>query len=524
MTRVAVIGGGHNGLVCACYLANAGLDVTVFEANPTAGGCIWTETLPSGHRIERGAIDHGPILAVADELDLHRFGLEYAFRDVSAGAAYGDGTRLLFYQDLPTTLRGLSNLEQVDVAGYERLARLGSDILAILDGLSSGPSLSDIAGLGPIGGVDPVRLIVSSSEKVVGGFIGNPHLASALTMYGAFTQLPPWLPGTGLFGILLAGSHGHGPGRPVGGSVQLIHALTGALQAAGGTLRTGEAVVSIGGSGGDVELRTSPSGTERFDLVVSTLDISRTSRLVEPGLPALEAAAREATSGSLNVAEFKVDLALAAPATPGDSGPPEAIWMLQPRPGSMARSFGELAAGLLPAEPSLLWASPTALDPSGAPEGGGTAWMSTFVPARLRDGVWNDSIILSTADRVIDSFVSITGHDVRDQIVDMRVTGPQAWERRTGAVSGNPNHIDMTLDQMFSRRPPTGLGYRTGVPWLYLSGAGTFPGGGVSGLPGKNAALALLGDLGRKGVGQQRVSLVAAARRGWRLYRTLTRP
>ena len=108
MTRVAVIGGGHNGLVCACYLANAGLDVTVFETNPTAGGCIWTEQLPSGHRIERGAIDHGAILSVAEELDLGRFGLEYAFRDVTAGAAYGDGTRLLFHRELESTLEGRS--------------------------------------------------------------------------------------------------------------------------------------------------------------------------------------------------------------------------------------------------------------------------------------------------------------------------------------------------------------------------------------------------------------------------------
>ena len=510
-------------MVCACYLADAGLEVTVFEANRTAGGCIWTEHLPSGHRIERGAIDHGPILAVAEDLDLGRFGLEYVFREVTAGAGYADGTRLLFHRNLPATLRGFSNLQPVDVAGYERLARIGSDLLGILGDLPSGPSLADIAASGSIGGIDPLHLILSSSEKIVGEFIGNPHLAGALTMYGALTQLPPWLPGTGLFGLLLAGSHGHGPGRPIGGSVRLIHALAGALQAAGGTLRTGEAVVSIGRSGGDVELRTARPGAHRFDIVVSTLDITRTSRLFDPGLPALEAAGRGVTSGSLNVAEFKVDLALSEPATPGDSGPPEAIWMLQPRPGAMARSFGEIAAGLLPSEPSVLWASPTALDPSGAPEGGGSAWMSTFVPARRRDGNWTDSAILSTADLVIDSFTAITGSDIRDQIVDMRVTGPQAWERRTGAAWGNPNHIDMTLDQMFSRRPPTGSGYRTGVPWLYLSGAGTFPGGGVSGLPGKNAAMALLADLGHKNPRRRSMPLLATARRGWRLYRTLAR-
>lgn len=523
MTRVAVIGGGHNGLVCACYLANAGLDVTVFEANPTAGGCIWTEQLPSGHRIERGAIDHGPILAVAEELELGRFGLEYAFRDVTAGAAYGDGIRLLFHRDLETTLEGFAGLGQRDIAGYRTLAKVGSDLLAILGGLSAGPSLADIARLGPIGGIDPMRLILGSSGKLVGDYIGDRHLAAALTMYGAFTQLPPWLPGTGLFGLLLAGSHGHGPGRPIGGSGQLIHALTESLEAAGGSLRTGDAAVSIDGSRDGVAVRTSATGDHRFDIVVSTLDIVRTSRLVVSDLPALEAGAREATSGSLNVAEFKVDLALSATATPGGSGPAEAIWMLQPGPGAMARSFGEIAAGLVPSEPSILWASPSALDPSGAPPGGGTGWMSTFVPARLHGGDWTEATLISTAERVLDSFASITGDDVRDLTVDMRVTGPQAWERRTGAVSGNPNHIDMTLDQMFSLRPPTAQGYRTEAPWLYLSGAGTFPGGGLSGQPGKNAAMTVLGDLGRKRSGRRMLADLSAARRGWRLYRTLRR-
>lgn len=521
MSRVAVIGGGHNGLVCACFLANAGLDVTVFEANATPGGCIWTEQLPSGYRMERGAIDHGMILGVAEELGLARFGLEYAFRDVSVGAGFGDGGRLLFHTDLSTTLAGFGGLDAEDIEGYRRLAGLGAGLLGMMDAFVTPPSLAEIAELGPIAGFDPLRTVLASSEKVVGAHIADPRLAAALTMYGAFSQLPPWLPGTGLFGLLLAGSHGHGAGRPIGGAVQLVNALVGALESAGGKVRTAAAVASIERSGAESRITTAQGDTATFDLVVSALDVVRTARLMTEPAPELDDAARMVTSGSLNVAEFKVDLALCAEAEPGLFGHPEAIWLLQQHPGSMARSFGEIAAGMCPSAPAMLWASPSALDPSAAPEGGGVAWLSSFVPARLRHGEWTAAAVSRHAERVIDGYQAITGMPVRDRIVDMRVTGPADWEKRTGARFGNPNHIDMTIDQMFSLRPGAGRGYRTAVPWLYLTGAGAFPGGGLSGLPGKNAAMTVLDDLGRRRSRQADPSTLSAMLRGWRLYRSL---
>lgn len=521
MKRVAVIGGGHNGLVCACFLANAGLDVTVFEANATPGGCIWTEQLPSGYRLERGAIDHGMILGIAEELGLARFGLEYAFRDVSVGAGFGDGVRLLFHGDLSTTLEGLGGLDPEDIEGYRRLAGLGTALLGMMDAFVTPPSLAQIAELGPIAGFDPLRTVLASAEKVVGAHIADPHLAAALTMYGAFSQVPPWLPGTGLFGLLLAGSHGHGAGRPIGGSVQLVKALVGALESAGGKIRTATSVASIDRSGAESRITTAPGDTATFDLVVSALDVVRTCRLMGEPVPELDEAARMVTSGSLNVAEFKVDLALSAEAEPGLFGHPEAIWLLQQYPGSMARSFGEIAAGLYPSEPAMLWASPSALDPSAAPEGGGVAWLSTFVPARLKHGKWTGAAASTHAERVIDGYQAITGVSLRDRIVDKRVAGPVDWEKRTGARFGNPNHIDMTIDQMFSLRPGAGRGYRTAVPWLYLTGAGTFPGGGLSGLPGKNAAMTVLADLGRSRPRQAEPSTISTLLRGWRLYRSL---
>ena len=187
----------------------------------------------------------------------------------------------------------------------------------------------------------------------------------------------------------------------------------------------------------------------------------------------------------------------------------------------MARAFGEIAAGIHPSEPAMLWAAPSALDPSAAPEGGGVAWLSSFVPARLKHGGWTETEVSRHAERVIDGYQAITGVSLRERIVDMRATGPVDWEQRTGAAFGNPNHIDMTIDQMFSLRPGAGRGYRTAAPWLYLTGAGTFPGGGLSGVPGKNAALTVLDDLGTRRPRRADPSTLTSLVRGWRLYRSL---
>jgi len=535
-----VIGGGHNGLVCGTFLARAGMDVLVVEANDEPGGCIWSETLPSGHRIERGAIEHGIILDIARELELGRYGLEYVFRDALVGAGFGDGTSLVFYTDLEATVETLRRHAPQDEAGYRNLARLAGDLLAMLGTFPNAPSLTDIAAFSSNLGTDALRLLLMSAEKVVGSYVTDSRLTSALTMYAAHAQLPPWLPGTGLFGLLLAGSHGrasgrglfglllagsHGqaPGRPRGGSSSLTLALVEALRAAGGELRTGATVTRIEavGGGGSITLNDGDEIAARN--VVSTLDVMRTAGMFTEPPDDLAWAARTVASGSLNVAELKVDLALTAPPRPGFDGPPEALWLLQPEPDSLRRSYAEIMAGDLPSEPSMMWAAPSALDPSAAPPGAGTLWLSAFVPAKRRHGEWDQSSEEAAAEWLLDGFEAITGIEARADMIDMRVTGPASWQRRIGAIHGNPNHLDLTVDQLFTWRPPTGGGYRTELDWMYLSGAGTYPGGGLSGLPGRNTAMAVLGDGGRgRKTGGWR-SDIAALRRGWRLFRTLRR-
>ncbi len=495
---VVVIGAGHNGLVSAVTLAQSGLDVLVLETANDPGGCIWTETLETGHRLEHGAIDHSMILNIARELRLEDFGLEYVSREVMFGAGFADGQSLVFHQDLDETIESLSHCAPTDTSNYRMLAEVGSALLSMADSFAEPPHFSDLAQMAAAlpSNIDLVRLLVSSSEAVTERHLENRCLRSAITMYGSHNQLPPYLPGTGLFALLLAASHGGETARPVGGSVMLIKALVGALESAGGELRTGSPVTRITESGecATVTISNCEELSSRF--VISTVDLRRTVALLDSPPDHLCQAANNLSSGRFNVGELKVDLALSSPSSIGfGSDADSALWMLQERTGSLARSFAEIYLGELPTSPAMMWASPSATDHTASPVGQGTVWLSAFVPAKPSEGTWDKAFTDKATNWLLDGFAQITGHDLRSNTLSVHTTTPFDWEQRTGNPAGNPNHVDLTIDQLFSWRPPTGLNHRTGLQWLYLSGAGTHPGGGLSGLPGRNAATALLDDL-----------------------------
>jgi phytoene dehydrogenase-like protein len=492
---VIVIGGGHNGLACAAWLVRHGVGVTVLEANAELGGCVWTEELDSGHRLERGAIDHSGVVGLAEELELHRFGLRFHHSEELLAAGFADGTRIGIAQDLERTVARVEAVFPGDGDAYRRLAVLAQAVFGFVE-QPSPPSFADVVALATAarGSGDLVRLLVASSESVLAERIEAPLLRSALAMAGSHNQLPPWLPGTGIFALLGPSVHGRPAARPVGGSTGLIRALGRAIEAGGGRIVTDARVDRISEAGHGVVVWTS---RDRFHArtVVSSLDVVRTTRLLERPSDEFRSACRRARTGALNVAELKVDLALDRPATIGfDGGDPRALWLLQEHERSLGDAFRSILAGRLPDTAAMMWASPSAMDPEAAPSGGGVVWLSSFVPGRLADGSWDESQEERAADRLLEGFRRITGVDLAPSILVRRVTSPRLWRHRIG--TDNPNHLDLTLDQLFSWRPPIAARpYRTPLPWLYLSGAGTYPGGGLSGIPGRNAARAVLEDL-----------------------------
>ena len=160
-------------------------------------------------------------------------------------------------------------------------------------------------------------------------------------------------------------------------------------------------------------------------------------------------------------------------------------------------AFRSIVDGALPDPMPVMFAIPSASDPTMAPEGRAVGWVSAFVPARRADGRrWPDGN--DEAARAALATVERFAPGTQARIAETVVTGPAEWERRTGNPGGNPNHLDLTLDQMLGSRPAAGFSrYGTPIRGLYLSGAGTHPGGGVTGQPGRNTARAVLGTTRR---------------------------
>jgi phytoene dehydrogenase-like protein len=519
---VLVIGAGHNGLVAGVILARAGLEVTVVEAAAEPGGCIWTETLPSGHRLERGAVEHGAIAALASDLGLQRHGLKYVSRPVITAAAYGDGEVRQFSRSVEETVAGLGS----DAAAYALLVSRATRLFALLDAFREPPTLTALAaGLrGMHGGDELFRLMVSSADAVLERRLCDPHLRGALAMYGAHGQMPPWAAGTGMFALLLPAAHDERPARPIGGSQALVAALVAALEAAGGTLSVATAVQRLRPQGASAQVELSGGAVTHVDTVISTIDVTRTARLLDDPPAAMVEAARAVGSGRLNVAELKVDLTFdRLPALGPLDHARDAIWLLQSDPHALGRGFGDIVAGRLPQQPALMWTSPSAHDPSAAPEGGGVGWLSTFVPLRLVDGPWTAAREQEAAARALGTIEQIAGIDLRAAASAAVVTGPATWARRLSSADGNPNHLDLSLDQLLGWRPPGMAGHRTPLPWLYLSGAGTHPGGGLSGLAGRRAAEAVLDARGGRRRRARRQSELSSMLAGWRMYRSMRR-
>ena len=538
MPRTLIIGAGHNGLVCAGYLAAAGHRVTVIERATAPGGCTITEEVYPGYRFNTGAIELEGIVhsGVDRELGLEKHGLRWVHTEHLLAAHVGERTAL-FARDLSATLDGFRrDFDDKMADEWKRFAVFSSALMSAVGSLQhvKDPGLGGIADilgrLGDLGGdinlEGLVRTALAPACMVIEEWISSPETRAAATAFSSHPQMPPWAPGSGLLACLLPSSHGGQGARPLGGTGELVQALIKALAARAGEVKCGSPVREIIVRSGRVSGVALDSG-ERIegDNVVSTIDVKRAAALMPEELltTAWQKALAGTHSGLFNVGEIKVDAALDR--APLFRGEPPAFagslkYLMHSRDAYVA-AMRTVTGGHIPSPLPLMVVIPSATDPSQCPTGKATLWASAFVPAVCADGNDWPGANDAAADKVFETLEQFAP-GITASVVGRKVTGPSDWERRLGNRAGNPNHLDMTIDQLFSLRPAPGFArYRTPVPGLYLSGAGTHPGGGVHGMPGKLAAAAVLDDeRGEKAMGG-RPSLLAMTRAAWRLRKML---
>ena len=521
---IAVVGGGHNALVCAAYLARAGLRVVVLERRERTGGPLETSEIMPGVRAPVGAHTAGRLRpSVISDLGLERHGLRLIQPAVRTFAPHPDGRAVTLWDDPGRTSAELESWSRDDATAYpsfhqrvRALASLMAHLHATVPPDLSAPSLEDaLAGLrvaravrrswGPREIREALRVLPMAVADFVDEAFETDAVGAAIAARGVqYTAMGPRSAGT--TAVLLADSAGQGgPGeRPVsvaGGPGALAEALEAAARSFGAEVRCGAEVVAVTTRRRRATGVALASGDEvAARAVVSGADPKRTLLdLVDPALlgPTLSwRASNIRTQGTV----AKVNLALdALPTFPAAADDERLRGRIVVAPGidDLERAFDASKYGRVSEEPYLEATIPTLSDPSLAP--GGDHVMSVLVqwaPHRLRDGDWETrreelgDLAMKRLEQVAPGISGL----VRTR----EVLTPLDLEARYGLTEGHPLHGEPGLDQFFAWRPLLGYArYRMPVAGLYLCGSGAHPGGGITGTPGANAARVLLRDLSR---------------------------
>ncbi|MFE3260766.1 phytoene desaturase family protein [Nocardia sp. NPDC059229] len=519
--RVVIVGSGHNALVAACYLARAGHRVEVLERDTVLGGAVSTVERFPGHLVDRGSSAHIMIrhTGIIEELELARFGLRYIDCDPWAFAPAPPGSRLppiVFHRDVDRTCASIAAAcGERDAEAYRRFVTVwGPRSARVMRAFSATPTGGNL--LKAFWGMDPreaagatgrtsagalSREMMQTGDALLDSLFDSERLKAALAWFGAQSGPPMSEPGSAPMVGFAALMHTLPPGRAVGGSGALTAALVARLESDGGIVSAGDAVTAIVRTGDTWEVRTADGRNVPADTVIAGTHILTTLNLLEQGgfdagvLAGWRRRIRVGPGIGMVVRAALSDL----PRYPGAETAESAhgLQLLVTDRRDLRRAHGAALAGDLPPRPVVLAMSFSALDPSIAPVGEHqvTLW-SQWHPYHLADGTAWSAHADREADRIIAE-VDAHAPGFAGSVTQRFVQTPADLEREMGLLGGNVMHVEMSIDQMFMWRPlPELSGQRVpGAPGLYLTGASTHPGGGVSGASGRSAARLVEHDL-----------------------------
>jgi phytoene dehydrogenase-like protein len=520
--RVVIIGGGHNGLVAAFYLAKAGLSPLVLERRHTVGGIAVTEELHPGFHCPTVVHTTGPLLPqIVKDLQLQSRGLSFVNPDVRIFAPNPDGDSLRIYDDPERTARELGAISAHDSKSYPEFHSSFASIGRVLQPLLlqtppdiKEPTKADVWQFGKLAwnfrGLskkDAFRLLrwgpMAVADLVAEWFETELLRATvaARGILGAFAG--PWSGGTSAMLLLqaAAGSSAIGPALMIKGGIgALSQAIAKAASAAGAEIRTNAHVLNVRVKAGKVAGVVLADGQEiPATVVLSNADPKNTFlKLVEPTELDPTFLLKVRNYRSMGSAA-KVNLALSGlpvfPAAKNGTSDISGRIQIAPEIDYIERAFDAAKYGDFSPHPFMEITIPSVSDPTLAPNGAHVMSIHVqYAPYQLKHGHWSSrreefsDTVIKTLSQYVPSLSSL--------ILARQLITPIDLEENYGLSGGHMLHGEPALDQLFTFRPIPGWSqYRTPIKGLYMCGSGTHPGGGITGAPGANASREVLKDI-----------------------------
>jgi phytoene dehydrogenase-like protein len=519
---IVIIGGGHNGLITAFYLAKAGYKPLVLERGAQVGGAAITDEFHPGFRCSTLAHTAGPIRPdVVRDMQLEKHGLRFITPHIGVTALAPDGRALSLYNDAAQSAQEIAAFSQKDAAKYPEFERsLGKIGKVISEALASTPPDIDHPSTGDLwsmlktgrsirklGQKDMFRLLrwgPMAVADLAAEYFETELLRAVIATRGVFgTFLGPWSAGSALVLLIRAAGDSHPAGSAnfaAGGMGAITEAMASAAKAAGAEIRTGGEVIAIQVQDGAATGVLLATGEEiRAKAIISNADPKRTLLKLTDPIHLSPDFVQKLQHYRGNGTVAKVNLALSGlpqftALKNGDAGALKGRIHIGNEIDYLERAFDDSKYGNFSRQPYLEATVPSLTDPSLAPAGKHVMSIyMQYAPYKLK-GDWEQQ--RKALGQTVVQTLAHYAPNLPELILTHQIITPNDLEEKYGLTGGQIFHGDLALDQFFTMRPLLDWArYRTPIENLYLCGSGTHPGAGLTGGSGANAAREILKEL-----------------------------
>jgi phytoene dehydrogenase-like protein len=519
---IVIIGGGHNGLVTAFYLAKAGFKPLVLERRSQVGGAAITDEFHPGFRCSTLSHSAGPILpSIVRDMQLEKHGARFITPDTCVTALSPDGHALSLYQDVGKSAQEIAGFSQKDAAKYPEFANSLAKISNVIaEALATTPPDIDhpssrdlwsmlktgraLRGLGKRDMYRVLRWGPMAVADLVAEYFETELLRAVIAARGIFgTFLGPWSAGSSLQLLIRAAGDAHSAGSAsyvAGGMGALTQAMASAAKAAGVEIRTSAEVIEIRVKDGAAQGVLLSTGEEiNAEAVISNADPKRTLlKLTDPVHLSPDFVQKlQHYRGNGTVA--KVNLALSGLPTftalkNSDANALKGRIHIGHEIDYLERAFDESKYGQFSEQPYLEATIPSLSDPTLAPEGKHVMSIyMQYAPYKLK-GDWEEQ--RKALGQTVVQTLAPYAPNLPEMILTHQIITPLDLEEVYGMTGGQIFHGDLALDQFFTMRPLLDWArYKTPIENLFLCGSGTHPGAGLTGGSGANAAREIMKEL-----------------------------